>query len=741
MKTLKIWGLIGVFILISQIIYAQNTIKGKIIDSTNKQTLSSVNIYIPEQKTGTTSDKNGRFLLKNLPIKNHKIQFSHLGYKTILKTLNPNTSDTLFEIQMDPSVLKIEEVVISGGSYSTQHENAIKIDLIKSEDLTNIGSPTFMKSLENIPGVDLINKGVGVISPVIRGLSRTNILMLNNGVKMENFQFSENHPFIVDEFGIDRIEIIKGPASLLYGSDAIGGVINLIRENPPLTESIRGDYNLQYHSNTQGYVNNIGVNGRTKNIFYGIRAGSKSHMDYIDGESNSVPNTRFNENTIKANFGLNKSYGLFQLYYNYNEPKLGMCVGEAIPFITENGRDNNVWYQNLINHLISSKNTLFLKKYKLDINSALQINNRQLQTDENKPSFKMVDMDLKTFSSEIKLYFPYKKNREYIIGIQEANKTNKNNDAPNHVLPDASVNDLSIFSLAQYLFFNRLKTQAGLRYDFRTISTIEEVNKKAINNKYGNISSSLGATYIVNEKLLLRANIASAYRTPNIAELTENGIHGVRYEEGNADLKSQRSYEIDVSTHYHSKLMVFDLSGFYNQIKDYIFLSPTIDTTTNGYRIYRYAQSDSKIYGGETTIHLLPISWLQISTTYSYLVGKQKNGDYLSFIPQNKLRLEFIFKKEKIFFLNNLSFKVAGVLAEEQNNPSPFETNTDSYFLLNTQLGTKINVLGQIVSFTVHANNILNETYIDHLSTLKELGYYNIGRNISLNIKVPFKIK
>ncbi|MFW5889944.1 MAG: TonB-dependent receptor, partial [Marinilabiliaceae bacterium] len=309
------------------------------------------------------------------------------------------------------------------------------------------------------------------------------------------------------------------------------------------------------------------------------------------------------------------------------------------------------------------------------------------------------------------------------------------------VLPDADVNDLSVFGLAQYTFIDKLKTQAGIRYDYRSISTEAETNKEAVDTDYGNVSASMGATYEVKENFLLRANIASAYRTPNIAELTQDGMHATRYEQGNPDLTSQRNYEADISAHYHSNYVMVDVSGFYNHVNDYIFIAPTNDTIDSGDKIYRYSQTNAELYGGELSMDVLPVNWLNLKTSYAYLVGKQEDGNYLPFIPQNKLRFEMKFQKQELVFLKNSFFKVGGLFAAKQNNPAMFETESDSYFLLNAGIGTEIKWANQMISLSFQANNLLNETYIDHLSTLKGMGYYNIGRNVSVNLKVPFGIK
>ena len=542
-------------IAISSNIIAQNSIKGYVTDKSDKKAMAFATVFLPEQNKGTLTDENGYFVLNNIAKGEIKIQFSFVGYKSIIKNIIIEQAITELKIEMERSILQAEEVVISGGVYSSQHENAIKIELIKGEDIASMGTPSFIEAIASVPGIDMISKGSGVAKPVIRGLSMSNILILNNGVKLENFQFSENHPFIIDEFGVDRIEIIKGPASLLYGSDAVGGVINILKEKPAPIGKIIGDYNLQYHSNTQGLVSNLGIKGSSEKFFWGLRGGIKTHQDYNDGKGNYVPNTRFNEYSIKSCLGMNTSFALFRIYYDYNRPKLGLSIDDAYPFIDNNERKNEVWFQDLRNHIISSRNTLFLGNYKLNINTAWQMNNRRLQTDENMPFFEMVNMDLNTFSYDVKIHLPSTESSEYILGIQGAHKNNKNHEAPNHIIPDANVSDISFFGLIQRNLFKKLKTQAGIRYDFRHISTEAESYSIALDKKYANISTSFGGTYKIKDYILLRSNFAYAYRTPNIAELTQNGMHGTRYEEGNPDLNSQRSYEADMSMHFHSNFI------------------------------------------------------------------------------------------------------------------------------------------------------------------------------------------
>ena len=479
-------------------------------------------------------------------------------------------------------------------------------------------------------------------------------------VKLENFQFSENHPFLIDEFGIDHIEVIKGPASLLYGSDAVGGVINVIKEKPAPVGKIVGEYNLQAHSNTMGLVSNLGLKGSGKSIYWTLRGGIKTHSDYTDGTNTYIPNTRFNSGSFKASTGLHNSLGLFRVYYDYNRDKLGMSVPSVVSLITEKGRINEFWYQDLSNHVISTRNTLFLNKYKVDINAAYQMNNRKLQTSNSTPAFEMVDMDLNTLSYELKTYLPSTLSSEYIVGVQGAYITNRNYEAPNHVLPDANISDVSAFALMRYGNEDKFHLQTGLRYDYRDVYAEAAT---VIDTNYGNVSASLGATYQIIPTLLLRTNLATAYRTPNLAEMTQEGMHGNRYERGNINLRSQRSYEADINTHFHSGWLMVDASAYYHLINNYIFMAPTGDTTSGGVDIYQYEQTDASIYGAELNFAVTPWEWLIADFAYNYTLGQQSDGMYLPFIPQNKLKFDLKFQQNDVLFFNKVYFNIGGTYA------------------------------------------------------------------------------
>jgi iron complex outermembrane receptor protein len=739
-----------------QLLQAQHSVSGKIIDLASGEPLIGVNIYAPELSIGAVSDKDGQYKLSELPKGDLIIQFSYVGFEAINRRIFIRDSLHILNIEMDPDVIQGQEVVISGNFTSTQHENTLKISTVGIDYINTSGHPSLIESITEIPGVNMISKGPGVITPVIRGLSLSNILVLRHGMPIENFQFSEDHPYLIDENGLKQVEVIKGPASLIYGSGAVGGVINLVPEPVASQGMITGEFTTRYFGNTKGLLSNLGIKGNQKGIVWGISGGINSNKDYVQGNNEKVPNTRFNRYNIKSDMGLIRKKGTFRLFYEQSKNNFGMAVLPAFEIVKDDNRKNEAWFQNLTDHMLISQNRLFIGHVKLDLFLSYQNNNRKLNGNPDSEEFNRVNMTLQTFSYRIKANHSFTENLKATFGVQGMYQNNKNHEAPDHVLPDATINEISVYGIAQYTI-GRFKPELGLRYSFNTIyvpyqeagghSHEEDEHEEEevfieYDGQFGNLSASLGSSFVVNEENILRLNLASAYRSPNLPELTQYGMHGIRFEQGNPDLKTQQNLEIDLGYHLHTKHTSLDLSAFYNFIYDYIFLSPTNDTTDEGQKIYRYSQTDARLYGGEAMLHIHPhpLDWLHFKSTYSYVIGEQVDGGYLPRIPAQQLYLELKVEQDAWKVFRNIYLSGGVNFVFDQNHPSAFETSTSGYNLFNMGFGFDLKVNRQLLNFNLTANNLLNIDYYDHLSTLKDLGLYDMGRNISVSVKIPFTI-
>jgi len=746
-RKMKKTFIISVLVFLYLISNAQHKITGNITDQ-NSRPLVGATIFIPEINKGTYTNENGNYELKNIPQGKFKIVFSYIGFAEQIIPIEIIADSLVLNLTLNQSAIESETVIVTSGYNSTQHENAAKIEKFNLTSAAIKDSPNFMKTLTQIPGVSMISKGSGISKPVIRGLSMNDILVLNNGVRFENYQYSSHHPLGIDEFGIESVEVIKGPASLLYGSDAIGGVINFIKEKPAAVGTIIGDYNCQLFSNTQGITNNLGIKGASNKFFGGVRIGEKSNADFKQGGGEFVPNSRFNELSFKSNIGLTNKYGTSKLFYDFNNQKLGLVEDEAIEEITEIGRKNEIWYQEFNTHLLSLQNKYYVGKYKLEFNSAYQ--NTELIHFAGVNEYEL-QMQLATLTYEVKFHLPISTKLETILGFQGLNQANTNiNNRETILIPDAQTNNYSGFGLIQYHYSSKLKLQTGIRYDHKNISTQAvgsplDINtyRESLDKTFNSYSGSFGGTYKLTKELLLRANTATAYRTPNIAELTSNGQHELRYELGNKNLVPENSFETDLSIHYHKENYTFDIAGFYNKINNYIYISPTGEVTSTNINIYKYKQENSVLYGSEYGFHIHPKStkWLHIETSFATVIGKQENGDYLPFIPAHNLQLELRLEKSSFLFFKDVYISGLTNSHFKQNNSAPDETSTNSYNLVDIKVGGNVKVKKQKVAVSISANNIFDTKYIDHLSTLKEANLFDKGRDIAFNISIPFGVK
>jgi len=745
--------------------YSQITITGTVMNEANLP-LENVNITVLQSLNGTKSNNKGFFILE-IPkqLESVTLEFSYLGYKSTLHNINlSNTNDRekyQLDVTMIESILELEEVTISAGFAKEKDKLPYVISTLKKKDIATSGQSNLSQNLTKIPGVYNISFGNGVGKPVVRGLTNANLIVLNNGVKQESFQFSSSHPFLIDEMSAERFEIIKGPTSLQYGSDAVGGVVNVIKERPASINTIQGNFTSNYHTNTNGYLNSIGIKGSGKKIFWGVRASLKSHEDFSDGNEDDVFNTRFNENNFSVNLGTRTNIGKFSLTYSYTQPEYGIQNKASQNLIKNNpellssGRNNQVWYQNLTNHFIGSNNTIFLNKNILDIDLGYQSNLREANGGMFNPQQQALiiptfaSMQLNTFTYNIKMSMPFGDDK-LIFGINGALISNDaDEEKPNNPLLDSKINDFGIYAIGDIKLNEKITATSGLRYDFRNITSdpiaTQTTNRFEVDNTYNSLTGSLGLVYNFKKDQFLKANISSGFRSPTIPELTQNGIHSGRYERGNENLKAQRNYQFDLNYHFHKPWMTIDVSPFFNKVDNYIYLIKSTENAPIGNgTIFQHIQNDANLYGGEIAVDIHPKLWLAFHSSLSLiradLTDAPLNVEHPTFIPQDRWNNELKFQMESLAFLKQPFASVELINFFEQNRTGQNERTTPAYNLLNMRLGGQIKIFGQNTNIFINGFNLTNETYIDHLSITRRLDLNMIGRNIVVGLNVPFTI-
>lgn len=723
---------VTLFLGFSIVASAQNAITGTITNLENSP-LDGVVIAIPELNKETISDANGNYTLQNLPNGNFKIIFSYLGYENKAVAIVLNQKETVLNITLEESINHMDEVIVSTAFNKMQSQNVMKVEHKSIKELQQKGSATLIEGLATIPGVSQVSTGTSIGKPVIRGLSGNRVLVYSQGVRLENQQFGEEHGLGLNESGVESVEVIKGPASLLYGSDALGGVLYFNPEKFAKANSYSSDFSQKFFSNTQGSNTSFGLKTSSENWKFLVRGGYNSHVDYTIPSGDRITNTRFEETDLKTGFGYSNSKFSSVLRYNLNHLNLG--IPEEVGQQTTK-RDPDYPRQGVTSHIVSLHNNFFFKNSKLDADFGYISNDRREFEDNTIP---VLHMDLNTLNYDLKYYLPKFGKLETIIGVQGMHQTNENL-GEELLIPDAVTTDFGALATANYEWKTNV-IQAGFRFDTRKINTEthgvmdEEGYFEAVNKNFNSFNASLGYKTKLTDNLLLRLNVASGFRAPNLAELTSNGVHegSNRYEIGNKNLKNEQNIQTDLNLEYGNTHFEFFANGFYNHIANYIFISPN-GAVIEENDVYDYVQSNARLYGGEAGIHFHPhpLDWLHFTSSFETVIGQKDNGEYLPLIPANKWNnnIKTEFNIQNWFKKGYASINVESIF--RQNNISAFETETADYTLVNLGFGGNVNLGKTKFDVSLNANNVLDRTYVSHLSRLKADGISNIGRNIIL---------
>ena len=708
---------------------AQNAVSGTVTDSNNKA-LYGVSIYIQELQKGTLSDVNGNYSLANLPSGKVSISFTLMGYGTQNKVFATTQSQNRFDVQLEPTIFQMDEVVVATAFNKLQSQNVMKVAHETIKNLARKGTATLIEGLATIPGIAQVSTGTSIGKPVIRGLSGNRVLVYSQGVRVENQQFGDEHGLGLNDAGVESVEVIKGPASLLYGSDALGGVLYFNTEKFANATTSKANFSQKLFANTLGSNTSLGVKTSGENLKFITRGSFNTHSDYKTAGGERITNTRYQEKDFKTGIGYSNASFSSVIRYNYNQLDLGIPENG----IVDQSNSKKVLFpkQAVANHLVSVNNVFFFNKSKLDLDLGYISNTRSEFQNSDIANLKM---KLKTFNYNAKYYLPSWGKMETIIGIQGMRQTNTNS-GEEYLIPDALTQDFGVFGTTNYEWKSNV-IQAGLRFDTRNINTPTQASFVGINKKYTSWNASLGCKTNLSEHFIFRLNLASGFRAPNVAELTSNGIHegANRYEIGNANLKTEQNLQTDLNLEYKTDHLEFFANGFYNHIANFIYINPTGEVIDNN-AVFNYIQNNANLYGGEIGLHFHPhpLDWLHFETSYQTVTGKNQNGDYLPLIPANNWNNSLRFELNDANWLKE-SFATIGLSSTfNQNKVSGFETRTGGYSIINLGLGGTLHFRKTKVEVNLNGNNIADKKYIAHLSRLKTDGISNIGRNIVLGL-------
>jgi len=783
--------------------FAQNSLSGKITDKSTHDGIAGASLYLPDLKRNTITDTLGKYVINGLPAGKFIIEIKVLGYTS--KNFSAQVKGaTVQDIELEETKLEGNEIVVTGVSHATDIKmNPMPIVVIDQNYLNTHVSTNLIDGLSKIPGISAVTTGPGVSKPFIRGLGYNRIITLNDGVRQEGQQWGDEHGIEIDEYSADRIEILKGPASLIYGSDGLAGVINILPPKDAPEGHIVGDLISNYQTNNGLIGNSIGVSGNNSGYTWMIRASHKNAEDYQNKYDGRVYGTAFEETDLDASAGINRSWGYSHINVSIFDQlleipdgtrdlatgKFTKPINDSQYVIVPNNELNTYNIRDLHQHVQHYKvflnNNITIGSGRLSFNIGYQQSIRREYSNPENIEVPGLYLFLQTGTYDFKYAFADYKGWEPTIGINGMYQVNENK-GNEYLIPDYRSFDAGAFVYVKKSFA-RLNVSGGIRYDLRNtqgdalylkddqvVSGTEPgaITKfKAFNMDYSGVSASIGATYNLSENLMLKGNIARGYRAPSIAEISANGVHDgtVRYDIGDPSLKPEFSLQEDLGLSFTSTHVSIDAEVFNNDIQNFIYLrkllnhNGTDSIIVPGNETFKYFSGNAHLYGGELSIdiHPHPLDWLHFENTLSivYALNESATNDsskYLPFIPpvHTNSELRANFKKRKGAFVNSYA-KVEVQYYFAQNQvllEGNTETPTPGYTLVNVGIGSDIvNKKGKkLFSLHILANNLFDVAYQNNLSRLKYLdvnnltgrsGIYDMGRNISFKLIVPFDLK
>ncbi len=739
--------------LLTQFILAQEQF-GKVEGTVNLDEipLLGANIYLKGQsKLGTVSDENGKFVLHALPVGVHTLVFSYISATSVEKEVHIK-ADSVVQIRVDlSSNLELEEVVVSVPGSQLQKDLVVHVEKQPLAKINAASSVTLAESITNLNGVSQNSTGSSIGKPVIRGLTSNRVVTYAQGTRIENQQWGAEHGLGVSSNGVKSVEVIKGPASLLYGSDAIGGVLYFVEEDFT-AETIEGSVETGYFTNSRGSQNRVGLKTSLGNFKANGYFGYSTSGDYQISENGQTQeqqqlgqrifNTRFNEKSAKVSLGWQKEKVSSKLTYSFLNNFFG--IPAEIPFVSDFTREFVLPFQDVTQHNLAFENSLDLNGVRANLILGYAINDRQEFNEiATAPD---LHLNLNVWSYNLKVSDFIKADKiDLTLGAQGLFQNNENRGTV-FLIPDGNTSENGVFGLFNYKISDRLRFQTGLRFDSKTVQAesvvIDGVNNFAdFDENYTTLNYSLGAKYDV-ENFSLRFNIASGYRAPNTSELLSNGEHGGvgRIEVGDQNLTSESATQFDFALNYSKNGFKFIVNPFYNSINNYIFITPTGERGEDDLPIFAYLQENATLFGGEINVNYQPESLraLSLQTAVALTYGNDGDSDPLPFIPPVNFnsRINYDFNMGKNRILKKAYLQLQNFL--RQDRIAAEELPNEAYTLLNAGLG--LSYKNVTLNFTL--KNIFDTVYTDHLSRLKtifdDLAIPNQGRDIVFNLRYTF---
>lgn len=679
--------------------------------------------------------------------------------------------------------LQLNELTVTGVTGDTKLKHATApISIISPQVLRATASTNIIDVIAHQPGVSQLTTGGCISKPIIRGLGYNRVVVMSEGVRQEGQQWGDEHGVEVDGGSVGSVEILKGPASLMYGSDAMAGVV-ILHAQPTLAEGeLRANTSTEYQTNNGLFHYSLQMAGNQKGFVWDARYSDKMAHAYKNKYDDYVPGSQFRERAGRLMLGVHKAWGYSRLVWTAYHLTPSIVEGERDPETgqleheegwTGHQYGKSLPFQEVKHYKAVWDNSLNLSSGYLKAIIGYQQNRRQ-EFEESKDDYDLY-FKLHTTTYDLR-YITNEWNGWKLstgIGGMYQRSVNKGEE---YLIPDYRLFDFGLYATATKALGDRWTLNGGLRYDHRRLHGYElteegETRFADFMRHFNGLTGSIGAVCNINDHFNLRLNLARGFRTPNMSELSSNGVHegSLRYELGNQQLKAEYSLQADLGLDFTSRYVSAQLALFANRIDNYIFTHRVAEVIDPNYLTYVYTQGDARLLGLEAGVDFHPVHSVHFSNTFSYvdaeLLHAAADTKHLPFTPAPKWSSELKWElfhhshstinhhhspcKVQRSVFNNLYIAVGLDCYLKQTHiyrADDTETETPGYALLSLSAGTDILLRGsKVAEFYITADNLLDKAYQNHMNRLKyadenvltgRRGVYNMGRNITFKVVI-----
>ncbi len=763
---------------------AQNfVVAGTVIDKTTGEPLTGVFVHSHEAHLLCYTDSLGRFLFPSFPAGSHHLHAELTGYVGFAEYYTISQDTTSLILILEESTIELRSLVIESevflSSYKAQSQDLI---ILSKDELKDGNAMTLSQKFTRLPGIHQQQTGASISRPVMRGLQGNRIVVSDLGMKQEGQQWGTDHGLEIDAFGAERVEVIKGPASLLYGSDALGGVIRIQTPSIPMP-GWRGEVQSLARTNNDYLASSVSleaakgkwfVKGRTTWAEFGDYRVPASSFTYLNRtlpiNNQRLRNTGGRELHYQSTFGYVSESMTLKWTWSHFHQKNGLFPGiVGIPTATSvrddgDTRDIDLPHQ-LVDHMKMAFNGVFnLEKGQLKVDGGWQRNHRQelIRPHRNGyaplPSTPLAhQLRLSTWQLAARYHLHRRGPWKFIPGISSSIQRNTR-EGWEFLLPNHRSVDAGVFLYAEYDIQDNLVWSGGARLDYgerhstafslanyssENVISGYSLRAPEVDRSFFNWSASSGLSYTPSNKWNLKANVARSFRIPNAAELLINGVHHgtFRHEQGDASLKSEIGYQADVSLLFESDDVYCKLTPYFNYFEGYIYLRPSarFSELPDGGQVYIYSQHDAIFTGAELYTEWHPVKPIHIEWTvdgvYSYNITTTLA---LPFTPPLRSRLQVSYEKE---MENNRlqSWNVGGawVIWANQSNVDRNELNTPGAGVIELFTAISLKFGQEMCTLKLGVQNLFNRYYMSHLSAYRALSLPEQGRNYSIYLTIP----